>query len=210
MTSPSTGRPWWSRRDFLKNATAVAAGAYGLSPAFALAAPVPEKFDGSGFKLKAPEPNAKSGGVLRHGMEGFEPSVPRQGSRRFETPFVPVVIREKPGGLQDRVGESVSSSTFSGCRRSTPTFGPPSDRQDCRLGRPGEARARPPWHRCLERVADDHPSCFDATCTTSPSRSRRSPLATDSTTRRFPVGTRGTKSDRARCPTVASGMLASC
>ena len=68
MTSPSTGRPWWSRRDVLKNATAAAAGTYGLSPAFALAAPVPEKFDGSGFKLKAPEPNAKSGGVLRHGM----------------------------------------------------------------------------------------------------------------------------------------------
>ena len=39
MTSPSTGRPWWSRRDFLKNATAVAASGYGLSPAFALAAP---------------------------------------------------------------------------------------------------------------------------------------------------------------------------
>jgi peptide/nickel transport system substrate-binding protein len=68
MTSPSTGRPWWSRRDFLKNATAVAAGGYVLSPAFALTAPVPERFDGSGFKLRAPEPNAKSGGVLRHGM----------------------------------------------------------------------------------------------------------------------------------------------
>src|ERR1700731_661296 len=67
-TSASTGCPWWSRRDFLNNATAAAAGPYGLSPAFALAAPVPEKFDGSGFKLKAPEPNAKSGGVLRHGM----------------------------------------------------------------------------------------------------------------------------------------------
>ena len=33
-----------------------------------MAAPVPEKFDGSAFKLKPPEPNAKSGGVLRHGM----------------------------------------------------------------------------------------------------------------------------------------------
>jgi hypothetical protein len=52
----------------LKSSAAVAAGAYGLSPSFALAAPVPEKFDGSAFKLKAPEPNAKSGGVLRHGM----------------------------------------------------------------------------------------------------------------------------------------------
>jgi NAD(P)-dependent dehydrogenase (short-subunit alcohol dehydrogenase family) len=68
MTGPYSVRPWWSRREFLKSSAAVAAGAYGLSPSFALAAPVPEKFDGSAFKLKAPEPNAKSGGVLRHGM----------------------------------------------------------------------------------------------------------------------------------------------
>src|SRR5712691_6983705 len=68
MTGPYNVRPWWSRREFLKSSVAVAAGAYGLSPSFALAAPVPEKFDGSAFKLKAPEPNAKSGGVLRHGM----------------------------------------------------------------------------------------------------------------------------------------------
>jgi len=47
---------------------AMAASTYGLSTSFAIAAPVPEKFDGSAFKLKAPEPNAKSGGVLRHGM----------------------------------------------------------------------------------------------------------------------------------------------
>jgi hypothetical protein len=52
MTSPSTGRPWWSRRDFLKNATAVAAGAYGLSPAFALAAPVPEKIRRGGIQAQ--------------------------------------------------------------------------------------------------------------------------------------------------------------
>ena len=63
-----TGRPSWSRREFLKSSVAVAAGAYGLSPSFAMAPPVPGKFDGSAFKLKAPEPNAKSGGVLRHGM----------------------------------------------------------------------------------------------------------------------------------------------
>src|SRR6266851_832515 len=68
MTGPYNVRPWWSRREFLKSSVAVAAGAYGLSPSFALAAPVPEKFDGSAFKLKAPEPSAKSGGVLRHGM----------------------------------------------------------------------------------------------------------------------------------------------
>ena len=68
MTGPYSIRPWWSRREFLKSSVAVAAGAYGLSPSFAMAAPVPEKFDGSAFKLKAPELNAKSGGVLRHGM----------------------------------------------------------------------------------------------------------------------------------------------
>src|SRR5215469_8709051 len=61
-------RPRWSRREFLKSSVAVAPGAYGLSPFFAMAAPVPETFDGSAFKLKAPEPNAKSGGVLRHRM----------------------------------------------------------------------------------------------------------------------------------------------
>src|SRR6516165_644091 len=46
----------------------MAASAYWMSPSFAMAAPVLEKFNGSAFKLKAPEPNAKSGGVLRHGM----------------------------------------------------------------------------------------------------------------------------------------------
>jgi peptide/nickel transport system substrate-binding protein len=56
------------RVEFLRSSAAVAAGAWGLSPAFALAAPGPEKFDGSAFRLKAPEANAKSGGVLRHGM----------------------------------------------------------------------------------------------------------------------------------------------
>src|SRR6478736_1644457 len=68
MATPASIRPWWSRREFLKSSVAAAAGAYGLSPSFAMAAPVPETFDGSAFKLKAPEPNAKSGGVLRHGM----------------------------------------------------------------------------------------------------------------------------------------------
>jgi hypothetical protein len=53
MTGPYSVSPWWSRREFLKSSVAVAAGAYGLSPSFAMAAPVPEKFDGLGFKLKA-------------------------------------------------------------------------------------------------------------------------------------------------------------
>ena len=71
MTSSYSVRPWWSRREFLKSSVAVAAGAYGLSPSFAMAGPVPENFDGSSFKLKAPEPHAKCGGVLRHGMPLF-------------------------------------------------------------------------------------------------------------------------------------------
>jgi len=51
MTGPYTVCPSWSRREFLKTSVAVAAGADGLSPSFAMAAPVPEKFDGSAFKL---------------------------------------------------------------------------------------------------------------------------------------------------------------
>ena len=68
MTTPVSVRPWWSRREFLKSSMGVVASAYGLSPSFAMAAPVPEQFDGSAFKLKAPEPNPKSGGVLRYGI----------------------------------------------------------------------------------------------------------------------------------------------
>jgi peptide/nickel transport system substrate-binding protein len=64
--------PSWSRREFLK-ASAAAAGVYGLSPGLALAAQVPDKFDGSGFKLAAPEPNPKSGGVLRMGIPNRVP-----------------------------------------------------------------------------------------------------------------------------------------
>jgi len=44
------------------------AGAYGLPPGFALAAEIPDKFDGSSFQLRAPEPNPKTGGVLRYGI----------------------------------------------------------------------------------------------------------------------------------------------
>src|SRR5258705_4556781 len=73
MSDPRLGRPWWSRREILKGGAAVIAGAYGLSPRLALAAEIPDKFDGTTFKLKAPEPNAKSGGVLRVGMPNRAP-----------------------------------------------------------------------------------------------------------------------------------------
>ena len=58
MTGSNSARAWRSRREFLRSSAAVAAGAYGLSPSFALAAPVPEKFDGSAFTLKGKRPVA--------------------------------------------------------------------------------------------------------------------------------------------------------
>lgn len=61
----SSGR--WNRRDFLKGGTAALAALYGLRPDWALA-DVPLQFDGSNFKLAAPEPNPKAGGVLRYGI----------------------------------------------------------------------------------------------------------------------------------------------
>src|SRR5260370_8223895 len=73
MSDPRFEAPWWTRRSFLKGSAAAVAGAYGLSPDFAVAAAVPDKFDGSGFKLAAAEPNPKSGGVLRVGMPNRAP-----------------------------------------------------------------------------------------------------------------------------------------
>src|SRR5208282_2295369 len=65
--------PSWTRRQFMKGSAAVVAVAYGLSPGFALAAEIPDKYDGSGFRLKAPELNAKPGGVLRIGIPNRPP-----------------------------------------------------------------------------------------------------------------------------------------
>jgi len=73
MSDPRFGRPWWSRREILKGGAAVIAGAYGLSPRFGLAAEIPDKYNGTTFKLKAPEPNPKSGGVLRMGLTNRPP-----------------------------------------------------------------------------------------------------------------------------------------
>ena len=73
MSDPRFGRPWWSRREILKGGAAVIAGAYGLSPRFGLAAEIPDKYNGTTFKLKAAEPNPKSGGVLRMGLTNRPP-----------------------------------------------------------------------------------------------------------------------------------------
>src|SRR6516164_6509222 len=73
MNNLRFGHRSWNRRQFLQGAAAIAAGAYGLPPGFALAAEIPDKYDGSKFKLKAPEANAKRGGVLRAGFPNRPP-----------------------------------------------------------------------------------------------------------------------------------------
>src|ERR687884_1150949 len=55
-----------TRRAFLGTAAGAAAGVYGLAQG--LATEVPDVFDGTHFLLRAPEPNAKRGGVLRYGL----------------------------------------------------------------------------------------------------------------------------------------------
>src|ERR1700728_2869194 len=67
MSKENSSRERWDRRDFLKGGTAALAALYGLRPDWALA-DIPLQFDGSKFKLAAPEPNPKSGGVLRYGI----------------------------------------------------------------------------------------------------------------------------------------------
>jgi ABC-type transport system substrate-binding protein len=68
MSDPSIGRPWWTRRGFLQGSAAITAGIYGLAGRLGRAAEIQNEFDGSKFQLKAPEPNPRSGGVLRYGI----------------------------------------------------------------------------------------------------------------------------------------------
>src|ERR1700745_2660508 len=68
MTDLRATRPWWNRRDFLKNSAAMAAGVYAMRWGLAAAADIPLEFDGSKFQLKAGEPNPKHGGVVRMGI----------------------------------------------------------------------------------------------------------------------------------------------
>ena len=56
-----------TRREVLRTIGGTAVGAYTLSMGLGEAAG-PQGFDGSTFKLRAPEPNARRGGVLRYGV----------------------------------------------------------------------------------------------------------------------------------------------
>ena len=66
MDNHDSRLPWFTRRALLGTAAGAALGAYGLS--LGLAAEVPDVFDGTQFKIRAPEPSAKRGGVLRYGV----------------------------------------------------------------------------------------------------------------------------------------------
>ncbi|MDP3158812.1 MAG: ABC transporter substrate-binding protein, partial [Reyranella sp.] len=76
MQEKDSKRPRVNRRSFVKGAAAMGAmsgaGAFGL-PFHAWAQGVPMEYDGSKFQLKAAEPNAKSGGVLKYGITSRPP-----------------------------------------------------------------------------------------------------------------------------------------
>jgi peptide/nickel transport system substrate-binding protein len=76
MRESDSKRTRVNRRNFVKGATALGAmggvGAFGL-PFQAWAQGVPNEFDGSKFQLKAPEPNAKAGGVLKYAITSRPP-----------------------------------------------------------------------------------------------------------------------------------------
>ena len=64
---PERRRPaWWTRRALLGTVASAALGADGLSLGWT--AEIPSTFDGTGFKLQAPEPDARRGGILRYGV----------------------------------------------------------------------------------------------------------------------------------------------
>ena len=67
MSDREYARSRVNRRDFIKGSAAATATVFGM-PWQALAQGVPNEFDGSKFKLAAPEPNPKSGGTLRYGV----------------------------------------------------------------------------------------------------------------------------------------------
>jgi len=58
--------PWLTRRGFFGTAAGAAAGAYGLM--LGVPAGVPRIWAAPDFTLRAPEPHAKHGGVLRYGI----------------------------------------------------------------------------------------------------------------------------------------------
>jgi ABC-type transport system substrate-binding protein len=106
MIGPHAKQPW-RRRDLLKTGAAVA-GAYGLTwlPAWA-AGEIPRTFDGSRFQLKAPEPNPKSGGVLRVGITMRPPHFDIHQSGTINTLGAMAVMFDNLVRLDPRDGQTI-------------------------------------------------------------------------------------------------------
>jgi peptide/nickel transport system substrate-binding protein len=73
MKADHSTRAGWGRRAFMHGSAAAVAAAYGLWPRYGLAADIPLQYDGSKFKLAAPEPNPKRGGMLRYAITSRPP-----------------------------------------------------------------------------------------------------------------------------------------
>ena len=74
MSDGESKRSRVNRRGFVKGAAALSAGAMGFPwQQLAWAQNVPTEYDGSKFQLKAPEPNPKSGGVLKYAITSRPP-----------------------------------------------------------------------------------------------------------------------------------------
>ena len=65
--------PWLTRRAFLGTAAGAAAAVYGLPLLLPERPAVPAAYAAADFKLRAPEPNPKYGGVLRYGLPSTPP-----------------------------------------------------------------------------------------------------------------------------------------
>jgi peptide/nickel transport system substrate-binding protein len=72
MDDPHAAHARLTRRGLLGAGAVMAAGGYALFPRPVLA-DIPDQFDGTSFKLAAPDPNPKYGGVLRMGITNRVP-----------------------------------------------------------------------------------------------------------------------------------------
>jgi len=72
MEEPDAARWRLTRRGLLGTGAALVAGGYGLYPRPVLG-DIPDQFDGTSFKLAAPDPDPKYGGVLRMGIANRVP-----------------------------------------------------------------------------------------------------------------------------------------
>ncbi len=73
METSHSQAPWLTRRGFLGTAAGAAASVYALPLLLPACPVVPTALAAADFKLRAPEPNPKYGGVLRYGITSTPP-----------------------------------------------------------------------------------------------------------------------------------------